>query len=131
MSTEKTTPANASKASNASPPHFHGVLRGLDSTPSSPQFEGRFGRMFRTTAAKFIVEDLEALAEEMVVEAEEDSTPEAEDDEEENSGISAGITYLGQFIDHYISFDPICSLEMQNDPVSLVDFRTPRFDLDS
>ena len=52
-------------------------------------------------------------------------------DDEENSGISAGYTYLGQFIDHDITFDPSSSLMQQNDPESLVDFRTPRLDLDS
>ena len=52
-------------------------------------------------------------------------------DDEENSGMSAGYTYLGQFIDHDITFDPSSSLMQQNDPESLVDFRTPRLDLDS
>src|SRR5689334_21663742 len=107
----------------AAPPHFHGFLRGLDSTPSSPQFEGRFGRMFRTLpAAKFFVEDLEALGEEMVAVPEGAPTPETEVDEEENvgdskhKGIFAGFTYLGQFIDHDLTFDPTSSLEKQNDP---------------
>src|SRR5207253_4018255 len=41
-----------------------------------------------------------------------------------------GYTYLGQFIDHDLTFDPVSSLQRQNDPDGLVDFRTPRFDLD-
>jgi hypothetical protein len=52
-------------------------------------------------------------------------------DPEENSGISAGYTYFGQFIDHDLTFDPASSLQKQNDPDALVDFRTPRFDLDN
>ena len=52
-------------------------------------------------------------------------------DDEENAGIPAGYTYLGQFIDHDITFDPASSLQKQNDPDGLVDFRTPRLDLDS
>src|SRR5712664_450574 len=52
-------------------------------------------------------------------------------DDEENVAISAGYTYLGQFIDHDITFDPASSLQQQNDPDALVDFRTPRLDLDS
>lgn len=52
-------------------------------------------------------------------------------DDEENSGIDAGYTYLGQFIDHDITFDPASSLQKQNDVNALVDFRTPRLDLDS
>ena len=50
--------------------------------------------------------------------------------DEEESGIPALYTYLGQFLDHDITFDPISSLVKQNDPDGLTDFRTPRFDLD-
>lgn len=52
-------------------------------------------------------------------------------DDEENSGIDAGYTYLGQFIDHDITFDPASSLQKRNDVNALVDFRTPQLDLDS
>jgi hypothetical protein len=45
--------------------------------------------------------------------------------------LPAGYTYFGQFVDHDITFDPVSSLTRQNDPDGLVDFRTPRFDLDS
>ena len=45
--------------------------------------------------------------------------------------LPAGYTYLGQFVDHDITFDPVSSLTRQNDPNALTDFRTPRFDLDS
>jgi hypothetical protein len=87
-------------------------------------------------------EALIALGEAMTsqAEGEEDvppkpkAAPETADhiqDDEENSGIDAGYTYLGQFIDHDITFDPASMLMQQNDPDSLVDFRTPRLDLDS
>jgi len=49
----------------------------------------------------------------------------------ENPDLAAGYTYLGQFVDHDITFDPVSSLERRNDPDALVSFRTPRFDLDS
>jgi hypothetical protein len=49
----------------------------------------------------------------------------------DNPDIPAGYTYFGQFVDHDITFDPASSLQQQNDPDALVDFRTPRFDLDS
>jgi hypothetical protein len=49
----------------------------------------------------------------------------------DNPSIPAGYTYLGQFIDHDLTFDPVSSLQRQNDPDGLVDFRSPRFDLDS
>jgi Animal haem peroxidase len=45
--------------------------------------------------------------------------------------IPAGYTYLGQFIDHDITFDPTSKLQRDNDPHALVNFRSPRFDLDS
>jgi hypothetical protein len=49
----------------------------------------------------------------------------------EESGIPSLYTYLGQFIDHDITFDPASSLQKQNDPDALIDFRTPAFDLDN
>ncbi len=110
----------------------HGGLRGLASTANSQLFEGRFGRMFRTLpAAEFPDAALEDLAGHITAEDEADVTPETEADAEENTGISAGITYLGQFIDHDLTLDPMSSLQKQNDPDELTDFRTPRFDLDS
>src|SRR5678810_531990 len=60
--------------------------------------------------------------------AEFDAPSDGKDNEE--SGIPALYTYLGQFIDHDITFDPTSSLQKQNDPEALVDFRTPRLDLD-
>jgi len=49
----------------------------------------------------------------------------------EESGIPALYTYLGQFIDHDITFDPVSTLVRHNDPNALTDFRTPAFDLDN
>ena|SRR5215831_12003854 len=128
----------------------HGSIRGGDSPNSSSQFEGLFGRMFRTLpAAVFLEDDLIALSQAMIAEPEiatdkqgkpirdenghlkPRATPESERDDEENFGIPAGYTYLGQFIDHDITFDPASSLQKQNDPEALIDFRTPRLDLDS
>ncbi|MEA2220612.1 MAG: hypothetical protein QOJ35_3238 [Solirubrobacteraceae bacterium] len=45
--------------------------------------------------------------------------------------VPAGYTYFGQFVDHDITFDPLSHLQRRNDPHALVNFRTPRFDLDS
>jgi len=62
-----------------------------------------------------------------------DRDPEEPEDgpDAEESGIPAAYTYLGQFIDHDLTFDPASSLQRQNDPEALVNFRTPRFDLDN
>ena len=109
-----------------------GLLRGLNTNPRSPSYEGSFGRMFRTIpAAKHSEKDLSELAKHMIAQEEDDPTSEDEIDNEENQGIDAGYTYLGQFIDHDLTFDPSSSLQKQNDPNGLVDFRTPRFDLDN
>jgi hypothetical protein len=62
------------------------------------------------------------------------------EDEDENTStlvdstdlrLPGGYTYLGQFIDHDITFDPVSSLTRKNDPNALTDFPAPRFDLDS
>jgi Animal haem peroxidase len=109
----------------------HGEVRGLSLSRRSSQFEGRFGRMFRSLpAAHFSEEMLKELAEKMTAKEESEPTPETERDEEENDDIPAGYTYLGQFIDHDLTFDPVSSLQRQNDPDGLVNYRTPRFDLD-
>lgn len=115
----------------------HGELRGLGQSARSTQFEGRFGRLFRTLPAAGFDEDmLRDLARAMTAPFEPNPTPEDQIDDEENTGsaadpgISAGYTYLGQFIDHDLTFDPASSLQRQDDPDALVDFRTPRFDLD-
>ena len=60
-----------------------------------------------------------------------DHEPIKEGPDPEESGIPAVYTYLGQFIDHDLTFDPASSLQQQDDPDGLVDFRTPRFDLDN
>src|SRR5437773_3287343 len=108
---------------------FHGSeLRGLSAVSRSPSFEGRFGRMFRNLPPLLPDDkDLEALARQMV---EPEPTGE-EDTAGDNPDIPAGFTYFGQFVDHDLTFDPTSQLERDNDPAALVDFRTPRFDLDS
>ena len=114
-------------------PHGAGV-RGFNLAPSSRFFNGRFGRLFRALPPADFGDDdsqsmaaLHQLGEAMV--ADEDPPKDGPDDEE--SGIPAAYTYLGQFIDHDLTFDPASSLQRQNDPDALIDFRTPRFDLDS
>jgi len=116
--------------------------RGLLATPGSVSTTGRFGRMFRqlpvfsTKPESMVVlgaSMLQAITNNVLDEAL--GTP---DDDENTSLLSngefrlpAGYTYFGQFVDHDITFDPVSSLELQNDPDGLTDFRTPRFDLDS
>src|SRR5256714_823333 len=96
--------------------------------------EGRFTRLLPyLPTARFEECDLKKLACEMI--APEESEQEARDDDpEENQAIPAAYTYLGQFVDHALTFDPISHLREALTPAqfqALVDFRTPRFDLAS
>lgn len=50
--------------------------------------------------------------------------------DQENPEMDAGITFLGQFIDHNITFDPTSVLGRQVDPTAVRNFRPPRLDLD-
>ncbi len=126
-------------------------VRGISGILRSSVDEGRFGRMFRWLRPAFPVhsevdrlkaaEALTALAGAMnqnefkkrqdAGEKFLDSGITEVEEEDENPTVSAGYTYLGQFIDHDITFDPASSLDKLNDPDALADFRTPRLDLDS
>lgn len=50
---------------------------------------------------------------------------------QQNDDISAGYTYLGQFIGHDLSFNPVTDFEGGVDARALRSARTPRLDLDS
>ncbi len=122
-------------AITAPPPTPHGSgIRGLSLTGGSPATGGRFGRLFPSLPpADFGATDaqsqsaLEKLGRAM--EAAKEAPKDGPDNEE--GGFPAAYTYLGQFIDHDLTFDPVSSLARQDDPDALVDFRTPRFDLDN
>ncbi|GGB79194.1 peroxidase family protein [Deinococcus soli (ex Cha et al. 2016)] len=102
--------------------------------PHSPLFQGPFGRLFRGLPAWVApgqtdgdrVANIQALAQSMV-----ESPAEAQDPNRDNPGLPVAYTYFGQFVDHDITFDPTSSLTKLNDPEQLVNFRTPRFDLDN
>jgi hypothetical protein len=109
-------------------------IRGLMATVRSPIFQGRFGRLFRSLAPatfghtdKENIDNLKTLGDAMS--ATFDPPTDGKDPEE--SGIPALYTYLGQFIDHDLTFDPASSLQAKDDPAALTDFRTPAFDLDN
>lgn len=107
--------------------HGAAAPRGADHVVRSSSAEGRFGRLFRTLPPLRSTDaELGALAVKMVAPAGQASSPEGD-----NPAIPSGYTYLGQFVDHDITFDPASVLERDNDPDALSTFRTPRFDLDS
>lgn len=109
-----------------------GALRGLSETAQSSVEGGRFGRMFRSLSSAPHGEDaLRELAQSMIQGEPEDQPITEAEPEDENPTIPSGFTYLGQFLDHDLTFDPISVLQAENDPNALHDFRTPRLDLDS
>lgn len=135
------TPLNAAAQPDATTPtgppgHGKSSTRGLEATVSSPLAQGRFGRMFRNLPVFSPPDDRRALAElrrlaERMVQPKEDDKPLDAPDPDQNPDIPSGYTYLGQFIDHDVTFDPVSTLQRQNDPDALTSFRTPRYDLDS
>jgi len=109
--------------------HGMGGQRGMDNVPRDPFHpgHGRFGRLFPyLEAADHDVGFLQELG-----------RPGGPLDESEHdrsvgeSAVPAGIAFLGQFIDHDITLDPLSSLARRNDPDALRNFRTPELDLDS
>jgi hypothetical protein len=107
----------------------------LQEVPLSKVMEGRFTRLFPgIPGAAHQTADLEALAEKMTAPQETNITAETDVDPEENQGIDAAYTYLGQFVDHDLTLDPTSHLKeflSEAQLKALVDFRTPRFDLDN
>ena len=114
-------------------------VRGLDAAGAvkgnrDGQFGARFGRMFPDSPAATYGatggeenDNLAILAGKMV----SPFDPPKDGPDEEESGIPALYTYLGQFIDHDLTFDPEGSFQKQRDPGATIDFRTPAFDLDN
>src|SRR3954453_12076390 len=102
----------------------HGGIRGGEGVRRSRSFEGRFGRMFRNLPAAAFQSDEDLLELGKSMSHEPVANPPAV------SNLPAGYTYVAQFIDHDLTFDPASSLQRANDVDALVDYRTPRFDLD-
>lgn len=119
----------ATNAAAAGTEVLHGAeLRGLYITSQNRLAEGRFGAMFKKLPAFAPSDDLlEGLARTMV----EDQT--VPDDTLLNTSprLFAGFTFIGQFVDHDITFDNTPLSLQQADPYATTNFRTPRYDLDS
>jgi Animal haem peroxidase len=111
--------------------HGSAVPRGQDEVDESRDrrqppdpLRGRFGRMFDDPELRPDPGDeaIEQLAGKMI---------DGSGNSKFNEAIPAGYTYLGQFIDHDVTFDTTPQLRGDTDPRTLVNFRTPRLDLDS
>ena len=51
--------------------------------------------------------------------------------ENPNPKLTSGFTFVGQFVDHDITFDTTILSDQQSDPYATTNFRTPRYDLDA
>ncbi|HEY8792210.1 MAG TPA: heme peroxidase family protein [Gaiellaceae bacterium] len=125
-------------------PHGHAGLG--ESTPRSVFYDqGRFGRLFPNLSV--FAEDTPALRGALAELGAKNGPMDAGDDlsdpitlitdpaksanNPDNPTITAGFTFLGQFIDHDMTFDPTSSLARQQDPESIRNFRIPALDLDN
>ena len=118
-------------------PSQHGSsLRGGEiKLPGQYGESGKYGRLFPTLPPLFgletlceaekAIEELNKLGKSMTEEYEQSQLEEGD-----NHEIPAGYTYLGQFIDHDLTFDQTSLGDLIVDPVAISNFRTPRFDLD-
>lgn len=90
----------------------------------------QFRSLFGLPPARHAEADLIALAALMDL-APDPADPKDGPDEEENPFVPAGYTYLGQFVDHDLTFDEVSDLGDLNTFHFAVDSRTPSFDLDN
>jgi hypothetical protein len=110
---------------------LHGAeLRGMYLTTKDRLAEGRFGAMFKKLPAFAPSDDLlTGLAQKMVEPDSSDAFLALTADK--GGRLFAGFTFIGQFIDHDITLDTTPLEQQQSDPDAKVNFRTPRYDLDS
>lgn len=126
--------AESMRTNYAAYAHHGKPLRGLTSTAKSPNFQGRFGRMFRSLpAATYGKTDDDSRKALMLLGKKMTSSFDKPKDgfDSEESGIPSLYTYFGQFVDHDITFDPMTTLIKHSDPDALTDFRTPALDMDN
>jgi hypothetical protein len=126
----------------------HGnVYRSGNAPPSSKFFDqGKFGRMFPSLPP--FSQDSPALRASLLKIGEIGGIMDAKDDltqdpkhlitlpplfvnNGDNPDMTAGMTFLGQFLDHDMTLDITSSLAQQVDPEMIQNFRVPSFGLDS
>ena len=125
----------------------HGLVfvRGANPPHSIHYSQGKFGRLFPTlppfasdnpTTRGALREIGEAKG---ILDAQDDlsdpialiTDPNKSAGNPNNPNLTAGMTFVGQFLDHDMTFDPTSSLERQQDPEAIRNFRTPVLELDS
>lgn len=125
----------------------HGSAQRGENPPKSGFYEqGRYGRLF--PALQPFAADTPTLRAALmkigelggIMDAKDDPSASAVDlivnsalslNNPDNPTMTAGMTFLGQFIDHDITLDITSSLEQQVDPEAIENFRTPTLALDN
>jgi Animal haem peroxidase len=126
----------------------HGnIYRSGDNPPTSKFYDqGKFGRLFGnlpafsldTPTARAALKKLGAK--DGIMDAKDPLTAHPRDlvidpslfvNNPDNPDMTAGMTFLGQFLDHDMTLDITSSLEQQVDPEMIQNFRIPTFGLDS
>lgn len=126
-------------------PHGHFGLGGSNTPRSTFYDQGRFGRLFPTlppfASNTALIRD--ALAELGARDGPMDARDDLSDPvtlitdraksagNPDNPALTAGFTFMGQFLDHDMTFDPTSSLARRRDPEAIRNFRIPALDLDS
>ena len=124
--------------------HGHAGLGDSETPRSTFYSQGRFGRMFPTLPP--FASDTKLIRDALVELGAKDGPMDAKDAlkdgpiklitdpgpaNPDNPTLTAGFTFLGQFLDHDMTFDPTSSLARQQDPEAIRNFRIPALDLDS
>lgn len=121
----------------------HGQLYLRDQIPPRSTYyeRGRFGRLFPTLPpfaadSPLLQRHLRKIGKAGGIMDAGDAPPPADPlapnpRNRDSPTMTAGFTFLGQFIDHDITFDPTSSLERQVDPEAIANFRTPALELDN
>ncbi len=127
---------------------LHGSIYRSNSAPPNSKFydQGKFGRMFPSLPPFSL--DSPSLRTALLKIGERNGIMDAQDNltahpvdlilnpsllanNPDNPDMTAGMTFLGQFLDHDMTLDITSSLEQQVDPEMIQNFRVPTFALDS
>jgi heme peroxidase len=113
--------------------HGVGDPRGCDiALRAGRTTEARFGVMFKNLPA---YNPPDALLSALAVKMNDGKQPLSDvkdsDVAFDNPGIPAGFVYFGQFVDHDMTHDTTPLTQQKQDPRGMVNFDSPRFDLDS
>ncbi len=111
----------------------------MDLVVQSPTTEGRFGFMFKSQpplpASDTLLDRLGATMEEQPAANPGSSSGQKDQNDASNENpnpqLTSGFTFVGQFVDHDITFDTTLLSDQQSDPYATTNFRTPRYDLDA